>query len=124
MKIVRGVNGNVGISAGGDRRDVGWGGDVRGDVTWEWLPQPERLGGGRLIAARVGRPPSVSGWDFVQRGPKPSRRMVPAGAIYWVEFDAPDAAEQWAKDHHFCSISDDLQDRRGGFGLIICGRAS
>lgn len=89
-----------------------------------WHPQPAQLGGGRLVAAHVGRPLSVSGWDFVRRGPKPSRRMVPAGAIYWVEFDTPDAAAQWAKDHHFRSISDDPQDRRDGFGLIICGRAS
>lgn len=88
-----------------------------------WRPSDSQLGGGKLVAACVGRPQSVSGWSYENPiGPKPSRRMAPAGSIYWLDFESPAAAGQWAKDHQYKSIADNEQDRRDGFGIIIVGR--
>ena len=36
-----------------------------------------------LVAAALGRPQVVSGWDLAKGGPKPAVRAVPAGAVYW-----------------------------------------
>jgi CRISPR-associated protein Cmr3 len=78
-----------------------------------WLPEwlelrQETLGGvmpgvGDVIlrAACVGRPVSVSGWDMAARRPKPTRRLVPAGSVYFFEkadgaaFTAADAEAIW-----------------------------
>ncbi|AEI63912.1 type III-B CRISPR module-associated Cmr3 family protein [Corallococcus macrosporus] len=38
-----------------------------------------------LRAALVPRPLEVSGWDMVRRRPRPTRRWVPAGAVYFFE---------------------------------------
>lgn len=36
----------------------------------------------RLIAAAVGRPALIGGWDLKKKGAKPIRRYVPAGSVY------------------------------------------
>lgn len=83
---------------------------------------------GTLIAARTERPQPISGWSIDRKnfpnnfGPKPTRYMVPAGAVYWVAFKNEGAAKTWAEKHHFTTISDDKQDRLDGFGLIAVGR--
>lgn len=43
-----------------------------------------------LRAAIVGRPVAVGGWDMQRRRPKPIRRLVPAGSVYF--FQRPDGA--------------------------------
>jgi CRISPR-associated protein Cmr3 len=43
--------------------------------------RPDRLPG-QLIAAAVGDPVSISGWDLARRGPKPTRFAVPPGSVY------------------------------------------
>lgn len=88
-----------------------------------WRPSEERLGGAKLVAACVGRPESVSGWDYAVGGPKAARRMAPAGSVYWLDFESPDAAAKWAQEHQYQSIADNEQDRRDGFAIIIAGRA-
>jgi CRISPR-associated protein Cmr3 len=39
----------------------------------------------KLIAAAVGRPVGIGGWDIVKRESKPMRRAVPAGSVYYFE---------------------------------------
>ena len=39
----------------------------------------------RLVAACLGRPDVVSGWDMATDRPKPALRSVPVGAVYWFE---------------------------------------
>lgn len=75
----------------------------------------------RVVAASVGRYQPISGWDLGVGGPKATRRMAPAGSVYWVEVDSDPVA--WAKAHHFTSICDQEQDRRDGFGLVTVGPA-
>lgn len=81
---------------------------------------PETIAGAPVVAAAVGRPQTISGWDMVQGGPKPVRRMAPAGSVYWVDLAERDATA-WAEEVHMRAISDDAQDRRDGFGLAAVG---
>lgn len=70
----------------------------------------------RLRAAALERWQPQSGWDLARRQPRPARRMVPAGAVYWLDIEQGDAEDLdlWLK-----SICDREQDRRDGFGLVL-----
>lgn len=56
-----------------------------------------------LRAACVGRPIHVSGWDMAAGRPKPTRRLTPAGSVYFFEkcgggaFTAADAEALWLR---------------------------
>ncbi len=78
-----------------------------------------------LVAALVPRPAAVSGWDFEHSRPKPSRRMVAAGSVFWIDLigDAP-ARLAWLKGVWMQNVSDEEQDRRDGFGLALVGVGS
>ncbi|TVQ96812.1 MAG: hypothetical protein EA398_15410 [Deltaproteobacteria bacterium] len=74
-----------------------------------------------VVGACVPRFHAVSGWSFEHRGPKPSRRMAPAGSVYWLEFASASDARAWAEESHFTCLASDAQDARDGFGLIAVG---
>lgn len=78
----------------------------------------------RLVAAAVGRPRTVSGWDFAKRAPKPTRRVAPAGSVYWVELrGSPEAHAAWLEEVWMRNVSDTAQDCRDGYGLALVGVA-
>jgi CRISPR-associated protein Cmr3 len=93
---------------------------------------PATIGGAKVVAAAVGRPQTISGWamaergpkasggDMAARGPKASRRMAPAGSVYWVDLEGQDPAA-WAKKVHMMGICSEGQDNRDGFGLAAVG---
>ena len=71
----------------------------------------------RLRAAAVERWQPHSGWDLAHQAPRATRKLIPAGAVYWCELldGSPEAlAALW-----LTSLADDLQDRRDGFGLAL-----
>jgi len=78
----------------------------------------------RLVGVSIRRWRAVSGWSLADlpgqpRGPKPVKRMVPAGGVYFFETTdgkALDLAGRWLEP-----VSDDEQDRRDGFGLATWG---
>jgi CRISPR-associated protein Cmr3 len=79
----------------------------------------------RLVGAASGRWRAVSGWSLQpleetgRPGPKPIRRMVPAGSVYFFEVasgDPASLADQW-----LAPVSDDPQEQRDGFGLALWG---
>jgi CRISPR-associated protein Cmr3 len=78
----------------------------------------------KLVGASNGRWKAVSGWSLAdtekqKRGPKPIRRMVPAGSVYFFSCEkgaASALAARWLQ-----SVSDDDQEQRDGFGLAIWG---
>lgn len=88
-------------------------------------PGDKVLKGARLVAAAVGRPEIISGWDYAAkpRGPKPTRRMAPSGSVYWVELERGTDPVDWARERWMKSICDKEQDRLDGFGLCVVGRA-
>jgi CRISPR-associated protein Cmr3 len=78
---------------------------------------PQSIQGARVVSACVGRPEVVSGWDFAINRPKASRRMVPAGSVYWVEVPS----DTWAESTWMTNLSESDQDARDGFGLALIG---
>jgi len=85
----------------------------------------------KLVGVCTQRWRAVSGWSLApvnekgqldsqgKCGPKPVKRMVPAGGVYFFEvIDGTGAAlaESWLRP-----VSDDEQDRRDGFGLALWG---
>lgn len=73
----------------------------------------------RLVGVCTQRWQAVSGWSLERHGPKPVKRLVPAGGVYFFDVTAGDPAElatAWLQ-----SVSDDEQDQRDGFGLGVWG---
>ncbi len=77
----------------------------------------------RIIGAAVGRPVHVSGWDYEKHAPKPTRRLAPAGSVYFFEIEEGDdaAVERFIDDLWLNPISDDERYRRDGFGVALLG---
>lgn len=68
------------------------------------------------------RPEYVSGWDLRLQRPKPTRRLVAAGTVLFVELAGSDAEiEQWASQLWFSNISSNEQAAKDGFGLAVLG---
>ena len=73
-------------------------------------------------AAAVNRYQTVSGWDYEKMRPKPTRRLAPAGSVYFVELDGDESAiDQFINAVWMHNISDEEKDRRDGFGLAVLG---
>jgi CRISPR-associated protein Cmr3 len=73
-------------------------------------------------AAAVPRPEVVSGWDLFKGRPKRSRRLAPAGSVYFVELNgSPEDRRRWCDETWLACVSDGEQDRRDGFGLVALG---
>lgn len=100
-----------------------------------WQPDEHSTHG--LLAARKGVKPVlkaaalpryqvISGWDYENRCPKPTRRMMPAGSVLFLELqdavpDQPGEIEVWVKDVWRSCVSDAQQDCLDGFGLAALG---
>ena len=75
-------------------------------------------------AAAISRYQSVSGWDYAAspRRPKPTRRLAPAGSVYYLKLDGtPDALNRFVDEVWMQNVSDDPQVCRDGFGLAVLG---
>lgn len=87
----------------------------------DYWPKGLRL---KLVSACIDRWKPISGWSLEKGkrkpGPKPIRRLVPAGSVYFFEVLEGDSAalaeSLWLK-----SVCDDPQDQRDGFGLALWG---
>lgn len=73
-----------------------------------------------LVSANAGRWKPISGWSYEDDKPKPLRRMVPEGSVYFFKVDR-DLTEDELKKLWLCSVCDDDQDRSDGFGLALWG---
>ena len=99
-----------------------------------WSGGPWPLKGNVRVTVRaacVPRPEIISGWDLAydngpgaKRGrPKPTRRLAPAGSVYFVELEggSPEDLAQWCESTWLAPISDTEQERLDGFGLAFLG---
>ncbi len=88
-----------------------------------WLLEPRCGVQPALQAAVVARPQVVSGWDLKAGRPKPTRRLAPAGSVYFLKLTASDdaAIQQWIDTIWLHNVSDTAQDRLDGFGLAALG---
>lgn len=78
----------------------------------------------KLVGAALGRAQVISGWNFEKGkiGPKPTRRLVPAGSVFFLDLQGnAEAIGKWVDDHWMHCVSDDGQDNRDGFGLAALG---
>lgn len=98
------------------------------DAGWApaWLLSGEPVPGTgvklKLVGACVGRGRPISGWSLEdgRAGPKPSRRLAPAGSTYFCELTEGSGRELAGAWLH--AVSDREQDRKDGFGLALWGR--
>lgn len=88
----------------------------------DWLLQSRDGATPTLEAAVVGKPQTVSGWDFDKREAKPTRRLVPAGSVFYLALDGDAAVRRtWAEAMWLANVSDAEEDRLAGFGLTAVG---
>lgn len=83
-----------------------------------WRPAPENIPGAKLVAAVIGKPLYIGGFDMKPKGgkrpaPKPMRRAIPAGSVYYYQGSA-EVQEN--------SISD--YGKEQGYGLYYIGNVS
>jgi len=84
-----------------------------------WIIQDGNL---ELKAAAIQRTQVISGWDFEIQKPKPTRRLVPAGSVFFFKLNGnKDQIENWIARTWMNCISDDEQSRKDGFGLAVLG---
>ncbi len=94
----------------------------------DWLLQARHGVTPGLFAAAVRRPQVVSGWDYEIRKPKPTRRLAPAGSVFFLKLDGDEQKiDQWIDAVWMNCVSDDDengnpdQTRLDGFGLAALG---
>lgn len=103
--------------------------DIDGySFTWQAAPGVTA----NLVAAAVGKPDDVGGWDLVQNAPRPLFRAAPAGSVYFFEATedfTQESATALLQQLHFQSLmrpqaGDDSFPgfcRDAGFGLAAVG---
>lgn len=79
--------------------------------------KPPEIKGLTLRAAALDRWQPHSGWDLAKRQPRAGRKLVPAGAVYWLEVG--DIGDEALANLWLRHISDTPQDCRDGFGLAL-----
>lgn len=87
-----------------------------------WLEQPHQGVTSTLEAVALPRPQVVSGWDFENNKPKPTRRLAPAGTVYFLKLAGSTTdIEQWVEEWWMTCVSDDDELASAGFGLAALG---
>ncbi len=101
--------------------------------------QLPNLTGAQVMAQASARALTISGWDMAagklqsgvyknaalnrkRGGPKPTRRLVPAGAVYFLRLTGtPEQNQALVRERWARSLCPDAQDQRDGFGLALFG---
>ncbi len=81
-----------------------------------WLREQYKV---RIIGAAVPRYQVISGWDYKIKKPKPTRRLTPAGSVYFLKIDQD--VENFIETVWMHTTSDGEQNRLDGFGLAVMG---
>jgi CRISPR-associated protein Cmr3 len=80
-----------------------------------------------LKAVALAQPQIVSGWDLERHAPKPTRRLAPAGTVYFLKLEGEDEAiRRWVGDMWMQCVSDNEAGKLAlaGFGLAVLGEWS
>lgn len=75
----------------------------------------------KLVTAAIGKPVYIGGFD-IKKGPKPMKRAVPAGSVYYFELHGSYNKAQVIEAFHNKAISDDEIYKKQGFGIAYVGR--
>ncbi len=76
----------------------------------------------RLVSAFVSRWQPVSGWDYCTRSPKATRKLVPAGSVYYVEIKDPGRSQEVAELLWGRSLGENLS-HKDACGCVFVGIA-
>lgn len=84
-----------------------------------WRPNLEEKFGikANLIAAAIGKPQHIGGFDMVKRKAKPMLKAAPAGSVFY--FETEESSEMIIEKLQGASISDFLPEQ--GFGIAYIG---
>lgn len=74
-----------------------------------------------LLAASIGKPLPLGGFDMKERRPKPMLKAVPAGSVYYVKASDPEKMNAWVQNIHGHSISEYYMAQQG-FGTAFIGK--
>ena len=88
---------------------------------FDWLAIPDlKLAIKGAVASRYD---VISGWDYAADAAKATRRLAPAGAVYYLSFagSTADAIDRFIERVWFQPVSDAAQDRCDGFGVAVLG---
>ncbi len=99
----------------------GWIDAATGEIRLTFDKQPIA---GRLVAARIPKPVTTSGWKLDTKGssagtPKATRLLAAAGSVYYFELTDAEAASRFVQALHLRPKSDLLGEK--GFGLGAVG---
>ncbi len=72
-----------------------------------------------ILSVALPRHQIISGWNYEKKAPKATRKLVPAGSVYFLKFE--ENAEKFAEEIWMQNISDGNQNRLDGFGLAVLG---
>jgi CRISPR-associated protein Cmr3 len=89
-----------------------------------WLSQVNNGITAELKAIAVSRAQVISGWDFLLKKPKVTRRLTPGGSVLFLKLGGGDdevKVDEWITKTWMQCVSDDPQDRLDGFGLAAFG---
>ncbi len=90
-----------------------------------YMPSYLQSGFGVKITVRAtasSRYETISGWDYENKKPKPTRRLAAAGNVYFLKLEGSQTEiEKFVDEIWLTAISDDEQSRRDGFGLALLG---
>jgi CRISPR-associated protein Cmr3 len=89
-----------------------------------WLSRANNGISADLKAIAVGRAQAISGWDFLLKKPKVTRRLTPAGTVLFLKLGGEGdevKVDEWITRMWMQCVSDDPQDRLDGFGLAALG---
>ena len=79
----------------------------------------------KLLVAAVGKPQYIGGWDMKNNRPKPMRKAVPAGSVYYFEILDDDIDGSKLQEIHGTAISDNWDDidyQSQGYGIAYLGK--
>lgn len=73
-----------------------------------------------LVSCAVGKPTTVGGWDLARQAPRPSRRAVPAGSVYFLEVNGD--LHDFCRAVHGRGLPGQVEDLGAvGFGTSLVG---
>jgi len=85
-----------------------------------WEPDLAKMGiQAKLIAAAIGKPVHIGGFDMAAKCPKPMYKAVPAGSVYYYKTD--ESSEAILKKLQGEAISDSDIHKNQGFGIAYIG---
>jgi CRISPR-associated protein Cmr3 len=77
----------------------------------------------KICTAAVGKPIPIGGWDMEKKQPKPMRKAVPAGSVYYRQQQEGGNAQGFINDFHGKALPNPHDLDHQGFGIAYFGKS-